>query len=367
MDQIPPQRPPQLPPQGARIDASAPPPNRFMKGCSIGCPVLVVIVIAIAAVLLFAMGQAAPHAHQMILATTRGAPPRSVQKTPVRYGEGKQKIAIIRVHGVIYSGGGMRGAVGAGELIEQLRAAEEDGVQAIVLDLNTPGGEVTATDEVHHEMQRLREKGIIIVSCMRTVAASGGYYLAAGTDHIVANRLTITGSIGVVIGGMNYADLMEKIGISPEVYTSGALKDMLSPMRKRDPNDLEDPEVRLIREMVAETHLEFATVVAEGRPDLTLEQVKTGPIGDAAIFSGVRAKELGLVDQLGYLEDAITKAQELAGLPNPTVYRYGRLQKLSDLFFGGKQEQPATLAEMLSPHGQIIKKGQLYYLYPLAQ
>ena len=235
-----------------------------------------------------------------------------------------------------------------------------------MLDRNTPGGEVTATDEVHHEMQKLRAAGIKIVSCMRTVAASGGYYLAAGSDHIVANRLTITGSIGVVIGGMNYAGLLEKIGVAPEVYTSGALKDMLSPMRKRDPNDLEDPEVQLIRAMVAETHNEFATIVAEGRPDLTLEQVKTGPIGDAAIFSGARAKELGLVDQLGYLEDAIDKAQELASLSNPTVLRYGRVQKISDLLFG-KQETPATLAELLSPHGPVIQKGQLYYLYPLSQ
>ncbi|MFT5127698.1 MAG: protease-4 [Rhodothermales bacterium] len=365
MDQIPHQTPPQLPPQGARIDASAPPPNRLKRGCGIGCALLALIVIGVAGGMLFAMGQAAPYAQRLL--AKDGSPPRAVRQTPVRYGQSDDKIAIINVHGVIYSGGSGRGVVGSGDLIEQLRAAQEDGVKAIVLDLNTPGGEVTATDEVHHEMQKLREDGIKIVSCMRTVAASGGYYLAAGSDHIVANRLTITGSIGVVIGGMNYADLLEKIGVTPEVYTSGALKDMLSPMRKRDPNDLEDPEVKLIRDMVAETHLEFATIVADGRPDLTLEQVKTGPIGDAAIFSGVRAKELGLVDQIGYLEDAIDKAQELAGLTDPTVMRYGRMpSNITDLLFS-KNETPPTLAEMLSPHGQVIKKGQLYYLYPLSQ
>jgi protease-4 len=357
-------RPPQLPPQGARIDASAPPPKRLFKGCAIGCPTLIVVAAFVLCAFLFAMSQAAPHA-QMLLST--GGPPRSVQKTLVKYGDTKEKIAIIRVHGIIYSGGSGPGAIGSGELIEQLRAAQEDKVKAIVLDLNTPGGEVTATDEVYHEMQKLREAGIVIVSCMRTVAASGGYYLAAGTDHIVANRLTITGSIGVVIGGLNYAQLLEKIGVKPETYTSGALKDMLSPMRERDPDNLEDPEVRLIRELVAETHNEFAAIVADGRPDLTLEEVKTGPIGDAAIFSGARAKELKLVDQLGYLEDAIDKAQALAGLSNPTVLRYGRMQGLRDLLFGKQELPPASLADLLSPQSRIIQKGQLYYLYPLAQ
>lgn len=357
------QRPPGLPPQGARIDASAPPPNRLMSGCALGCTIAIAIVVLIGLGFVFVMGQAAPHAHAILT----GPPPRAVQKTVIQGGDRDQSIAVIRVHGIIYSGPSGRGFIGSRDLIEQLRQAKDDNAKAIVLDLNTPGGEVTATDEVHHEMQKLREAGIPIVSCMRTVAASGGYYLAAGSDHIVANRLTITGSIGVVIGGLNYSELLEKIGVKPESYTSGSLKDMLSPMRPRDPDNLEDPEVRLIREMVAETHNEFAAIVADGRPDLTLEEVKTGPIGDAAIFSGAKAKELKLVDQLGYLEDAYAEAQKLAKLSNPQIIRYSRIQNPFEMIFGKSQPAPASLAELLNPQSALIQKGQLYYLYPLAQ
>ncbi len=282
----------------------------------------------------------------------------TIHEKLVTRGPGNEKIAIIQVNGVIYRGNAVaRDHSSSDSIILQIKkAAKDENVKVVILDMNTPGGGVTATDEIHHELLKLRGKGKKVVTCMRTVAASGGYYLAAGTDYIVANRLTITGSIGVIIGGYNYHGLFERLGVKSEVYKSGKLKDILNMGRAR-----EDEEIKLIQEIVDETYIEFASIVAAGR-NMDFDDVTNGIIGDGSIFSGKKAYTLGLVDELGFLEDAIKKAKELANANDASVVRYQSRLSLTDLFSSFKTD---ILSEILPGKPTIIHKGYLYYLCPL--
>ncbi len=282
----------------------------------------------------------------------------NIHEKPVSAGTGKEKVVIIEVTGVIYQGNAVaRDHTSSDSIISQIRkAGRDENVKGVVLDMNTPGGAVTATDEIHHELLKLRKKGKRVVTCMRTVAASGGYYLAAGTDYIIANRLTLTGSIGVIIGGYNYHGLFKRLGIKSEIYKSGKFKDLLNMGKPRN-----DEEIKLLQEMVDETYLEFATIVAEGR-NMNLGDVTTGVIGDAGIFSGRKAQSLGLVDELGFLEDAIKKAKELGNARAASVVRYQPRHSIADLFSSLKTD---ILSEVLPGKPTIVHKGYLYYLCPL--
>ena len=330
--------------------------NSPLRGCLIGILIAgalgVVCLFVVTGVVLFQ----ALSGPSNILSSLKDERAKISEKMVIE-GESEKKIIIISVHGIIYPGNNLTREHSASELlIQEFKKAKEDPeVVAVVLDMNTPGGAVTATDEVYHELLKFRDHKIKVLTCMRTIAASGGYYLAAGTDYIIANRLTLTGSIGVIIGGVNYSGLFENIGIKPEVYKSGKLKDLLNMGRPRNPG-----EAQIIQDIVTETHREFATIVANGR-NLELEQVMTGLIGDAAIFSGRTAKELGLVDELGYLEDAIEKAKEMANVEDPSVILYTPRYSLSDLFL-------ATITDVfnnvLPGYSGIVKKGHLYYLCP---
>ena len=283
----------------------------------------------------------------------------NIAEKVITKGESAKKIIVISVHGIIYSGKNLTREHSSSEiLIQQLKKAHEDPeAVAIVLDMNTPGGSVTATDEVYHELLKVRKQEKKVLTCMRTIAASGGYYLAAGTDYVFANRLTLTGSIGVIIGGYNYAGLFENLGVKSEIYKSGKLKDILNMGRPRKEN-----EVQIIQDLVDETHMEFAKIVSDGR-NLELEKVLTGKIGDAGIFSGRTAKDLGLVDELGYLEDAIEKAKELTDTKDPSVILYTPHYSLTDWFFASVFD---VLVNVFPGYPGIVKKGHPYYICPLA-
>ena len=284
---------------------------------------------------------------------------KGYQSTILEEGKGKDIVLVIEVNTVITAHKGI-----SERLIEQIRyAAKEKNVKAVVLNLNTPGGEVVATDEIHREIQKLRsETKKPVIACMHSVAASGGYYLAAGSDYIVANKLTITGSIGVIISSYNMHELFKKIGVKPEVYKSGDMKDILSPGR-----DLNSPQAikqaELVQRMVKESFHEFATVVHEGRK-IPLAEVKAPGIGDARIMSGREAKEKNLVDELGYFEDAVRVAKQRAGVPNAFVVRLDRVPNLKDIIFGiQKKVDQNAISESLK-EVMVLKPGRMYYLAP---
>src|SRR6184192_1537519 len=212
---------------------------------------------------------------------------------------GGDKVAVIRIEGIILD---------SRETIEELRHYRDNpSVKAIVLRIDSPGGAVVPSQEIFAEVRKTRADGKIkLVTSMGNVAASGGYYIAAATDRIVANPGTLTGSIGVIMELANVKGLLEKVGVQSVVIKSGRHKDMASPFRAMTPEDR-----ALLQTVLDDVHAQFIDAVATGR-SLQLEQVKT--LADGRIFTGKQAQTVNLVDELGDLHDAIQLAARLVGI-----------------------------------------------------
>jgi protease-4 len=193
------------------------------------------------------------------------------------------------------------------------RAEEDNAVKAIVLRIESPGGEIEPCQEILLEIERIKEIMPIVVSMGGTVA-SGGYYISTQADKIVALPTTQTGSIGVISQLVNVEGLLEKLGIQIETFKGGKYKDMYWGFRELTPEEEE-----IMQAMVDEYYEQFVDVVAEGR-GLSREEVKNLATGQ--LYSGTKAKELGLVDELGDLNTAINLAAELAGIEAPIVEYY---------------------------------------------
>jgi protease IV len=206
------------------------------------------------------------------------------------------------------------------DLIDQ--AAADSDIKAVVLTVNSPGGSVVASDEIHHALEELGKPVVVV---MGEVAASGGYYISAGADWIIANPNTLTGSIGVISQFPNAEGLMEKVGVEFVVITSGPRKDFGSPYR-----EMTDQERQYWQSMVDEIYDGFVRVVAQGR-GLTEEQVRE--LADGSVYTGTRALDLGLIDALGHEDDAIAKAADLGGIDGePRVVEYAPSTGFFDLF-----------------------------------
>lgn len=256
------------------------------------------------------------------------------------------KIAIIYVEGVILGGRGQSTVLleqgGTDQIIKQIHQARDDeSVKAVVLRINSPGGSAAASQEVGEELKKLRAQGKIVVTSMGDVAASGGYWLAACTDKIYANPTTMTGSIGVYMPYANWEELYKKVGIYQEKIKSGPHKDILSPERQ-----MTDEERGIIQIMVDDIYNQFVDVVSEGRK-MDKEQVRK--LADGRIYTGNQAKQLGLVDELGNMYDAIDGASQLAGIVGkPTLKEYGKQSPWNMLF--GPNEKISTLVEQFLFH-----------------
>lgn len=239
------------------------------------------------------------------------------------------KIAIIYVDGLIAGGRGQVGLFtesgGTDSLIRQLHSARDDAaVKAVVLRINSPGGTVPASQEVGEELKKLRAAGKPVVTSMGDMAASGGYWLAACTDKIYANPGTITGSLGVYMPYSNWEELYRKIGIKQEKIKSGPHKDILSPDRP-----LTAEERAIIQTMVDDMYNQFVETIAEGR-GITPDRVRQ--LADGRIYTGRQAKELGLVDELGNMYDAIDGTAALVGIQGkPEIVEYGKRSTLEAL------------------------------------
>ena len=344
---------------------AAPVPSRRRGGPWLGCLLAtILIVIAVGILAVFLLRGLFSDATQSVMSSlgTSDSDERRVVEETVSGGrlDTENKIVVVDVKGVILSEGGFDMA-GSRRIAYELAAARRDPhVVAIVLDMDTPGGEVTASDEVHREVRLCRKANLPVVTCMRSLGASGGYFIAAGSDWIIANRLTITGSIGVIIGTTNYTGLFAKIGLEAEVFKSGQMKDMLRGSRERT-----DMERAYVQSLVDSTFREFATVVANGRDRYdTAEDVVASEFGDGRILSGAEAFRLGLVDQIGYFEDAVDKAKELARMPMVRVVRYRRPLRLTDLLLGMRADARLSLRSLLPVEVQALQPGRLYFLMP---
>jgi len=227
------------------------------------------------------------------------------------------KIAVIPLSGTITTGGSslFSGSTITPELVRDYlaRAEKDKAVKAIVLRIESPGGEIAPCQEILWEIERVKETKPIVVS-MGGTAASGGYYISTQANKIVALPTTQTGSIGVISAVINVEELLEKLGIQIEIFKGGKYKDMYWGFRELTPEEEE-----IMQGIVDEYYEQFIDVVAEGR-GLSEEEVRNLATGQ--LYSGTEAKELGLVDKLGGLDTAINLAAELAGLETAIVEYY---------------------------------------------
>lgn len=211
------------------------------------------------------------------------------------------RVAIVELEGII---------VDVDDLVRELRRFRDNPlVKAVVIRINSPGGVVAPSQELHQALLKLREAGKPVVASLGAVAASGGYYVAVAADQIYANPGTLTGSIGVIMQMANLENLFKKVGVDYVVVKAGQFKDIGNVSRPMTPE-----ERRVLQAVLDDVHGQFIAAVAAGR---RLDQSEVMRFADGRIFSGTQAKAQGMVDQLGSLEDAVNEAATLAGLPVP--------------------------------------------------
>ena len=268
----------------------------------------------------------------------------------------RNKIAVIYLTGVIGEADGMTSDEGiVGGIKDQLdQAVDDKRVKAIVLRVNSPGGEVVASDEIYRAVAEAREKKPVVAS-METVAASGAYYAAMGSSYVMATDLTITGSIGVILQSYTFAGLMDKVGVKSYTFKSGKYKDILNPTREPTAG-----ESNMVQNLIMEVYDKFVGIVAKERK-MDVEELKNG-LADGRILSGKQAKEAGFVDGLGYFDDAVDKAQELAGIKEAKVIRYVAPFSLRNVLrLLGKNDR-TKIELQLAPATFKLESGKLYFL-----
>ncbi len=312
----------------------------------------------------------------------KGGAPRMggprLEEVTVEYHHAANKIAIIPVEGIITSRNFGRSSYNMVYFVQdQLRKAglDED-VRAVVLKVNSPGGEVLAADEIFRAIEQFeKDYHKPVVASMGSVAASGGYYISAPCRWIVANELTITGSIGVIMHSYNYRGLMKKVGLQPEVFKSGAYKDMLSGEQDLenltpDQQARREEEEKMVQDLIDETFGRFKEVVRTGRQQAS--QLNNGKghslidgwtdVADGRIFSGKKALEYGFVDELGNLDTAINRAKALAHITEANLIEYQQVIDFSNFFriFGEAESKSVKLD--LGLDVPRLEAGRLYFL-----
>jgi protease-4 len=306
---------------------------------------------------------------------TRAGLPR-LEEGVIEDNDSTNKIAVIEVEGIITSQF-ERGGYTMVELIQdQLKVAARDKrVKAVILKVNSPGGEVLASDDINKAIVKFQQdSGKPVVAAMSSLAASGGYYVSAPCRWIVANELTITGSIGVIMSTYNYRGLMDKIGLRPEVFKSGKFKDMLSGSKKED--EITSEEKEMVQKLVDETFEKFKSVVADGRSFAVRQNKLSGDAGgqsltpkwtdyaDGRVLSGKEAYKLGFVDELGGWETAVNRAEKLAHISKATLVQYQQIFDISSLFhLFGKSDAKGVKID-LGFDLPRLQAGHLYFLSP---
>jgi protease IV len=267
------------------------------------------------------------------------------------------RIAVITLRGLISSN--IPGVAGD-SMVEDMRIAlaqarNDRHVKAVVLDVDSPGGEVTASDEIYNAVVKTRAKKPVVVY-MESLAASGAYYVSCGGKYLMADETSITGSIGVIIETLNYQRLFDKIGLASVVFKSGKFKDILNGARPMTPE-----EKNLIQSFVMQTYDKFLGIVAKER-GLSADLLRN-TIADGRILSGKDALANKLIDGLGQIDDAYAKAKELGHAPGATVVRYGAPFSLSHFFrLFGQTDQSKVQLELPKQLVPQLESGHAYLL-----
>jgi len=298
------------------------------------------------------------------------------------------KIAVIDVDGVITGSPASQEGYSMVDVIRaQLDRAQEDNrVKAVILRVDSPGGEVLASDEISDAIKFFQDgkksngsksdsgRGKPVIVSMGNLAASGGYYISAPCRYIVANKMTITGSIGVIMHGFNYRGLLDKVGVAPEVYKSGKFKDMMSPTR--EPGEVTQEERDMVQKLINEVYGDFKDVVAQGRNDAHQKNQSAGhaladnwtDYADGRVLSGTEAEKLGFVDEVGNFQTAIARAKSFGGISgDANLVQYPERHDLADLFriFGETKAQPQSVKIDLGFDAPKLQEGHLYFMSPV--
>jgi protease IV len=362
--------PPPLTPPPVMMAPAPTPPRRGGRGWM----VFALIVLVLLAISVFLnVGHLLHGLLPARVAGARSAGPR-LEEAVKEDNDAANKIAVVEVTGIITGQPLDQSGYGMVEVIKaQLKRAEEDDkVKAVILKVDSPGGEVLASDEIARAISDFQGKknGKPVVCSMGSLAASGGYYVSAPCRWIVANDLTITGSIGVILSTWNYRGLMNKVGLLPETFKSGKYKDMLS--GSRDPDSITAEERAMVQALIDETYGKFTNVVATGRARAHVKNKSDGrelsdnwaEYADGRILSGNEALKLGFVDQLGSFDAAVKRAKDIAGISRANLIEYQRRFDLSDFFqlFGQTQSKAVKIDLGLDP--PKLRAGYLYFLSP---
>jgi len=304
--------------------------------------------------------------------TDKGSAPKFEEGTIMGAKEknSDSKIAVIYLRGIISSSEpGSLGDTMVDDLKIQLeQAATDEKVKAVVLYIDSPGGEVTASDSIYNAVRRVRDGGLApgpkkpgksgkpVVVYMGSMAASGGFYVACGGTYLMANETTLTGSIGVIMQSLNYQQLFGKLGLETITFKSGQFKDMLSGSRTMTPEEKD-----YVQKMVMETYSKFVGIVARERK-VNEEELRKG-LADGRVISGKEARDARLINAVGEVEDAINKAMELSGAKGAEVIRYE-----SPLHFGrflrllGQTEKSRVEVNVVKSLVPKLEAGRLYFL-----
>ncbi len=273
--------------------------------------------------------------------------------------DSSSKVAVIPLDGVIAFG--EAGSLG-NAMVDDFKAALEqaeldEDIKSVVLQVDSPGGEITASDVLYDAICRLaRHKPVVVY--FNSIGASGAYYAACGANWIMCNNTTFTGSIGVIISTLNYRDLFGKIGLQSVIFKSGKFKDMLNGAREMSPE-----EQAYVQGLVMQSYDRFVGIVARSRK-LEEKGLREG-VADGRILSGTDAYAAKLVDELGYIEDAYDKAAELGGAPGAQVVRYERTYSFDKFFrMFGESRASAKIEVDILPKTARLEPGRVYLLPP---
>jgi len=240
-------------------------------------------------------------------------------------GKGKDKILMVDISGIITDEKktGFSVLTGEADMVsrikeELVRAKKDERVKSLILRINSPGGTVTASDVIYHEIMQFRkETGKKVIACIMDLGTSGGYYIAASADTIIAHPTTVTGSIGVIMLNLSIEGLLQKIGIADTSIKTGEHKDMGSPLKM-----MTEEERKIFLDILNAMYERFLCAIEENRAGLSMEKIRA--LADGRIYSARQALENGLVDQIGYLDDAVLIAKKEAGIEEARVVLYHR-------------------------------------------
>jgi protease IV len=364
---IPPPLPNRPPPVISAVPAARPP--RRGSGWKISAIVLIVL---LALSFVFNLRHVAREVLSAKGTDSRAVGPR-LEEVVLKDNSAANKIVVLDVEGIITGQPLEQSGYSLVTVIkEELRLARRDKeVKAVILKVDSPGGEVLASDEISIAIKDFQAKtGKPVIVSMGSLAASGGYYISAPCEWIVANELTITGSIGVIMHGYNYRGLLDKVGVVPEVFKSGKYKDMLS--GTKEPDEITPEEKQMVQSLINETFEKFKSVVSDGRHTAYKINKKTGqPLSadwedyaDGRILSGKEAYRLGFVDELGDFDKAVERAEQLGGVSTANLVQYQQIFDISNIFrLFGKSDAKSIKVDV-GMDVPRLRAGYLYFLSP---